>query len=39
MTSATFTFMTPTDPVDFGALMTRLAAGIEVMIEVEDDDD
>jgi hypothetical protein len=39
MTSATFTFLTPTDPVDFGALMTRLAAGIEVMIEVEDDDD
>jgi len=31
--------MTPQDPVDFGALMTRLASGIEVMIEVEDEDE
>ena len=39
MTTATFTFLTPTDPDDFGALMTRLAGGVEVMIEVEDEDD
>jgi hypothetical protein len=39
MTTATFTFLTPTDPGDFGALMTRLASGVEVMIEVEDEDD
>jgi len=39
MTSASFSFMTPQDPIDFGALMTRLGSGIEVMIEVEDDDD
>jgi len=39
MTSASFAFMTPQDPVDFGALMTRLASGIEVFIEVEDEDD
>jgi hypothetical protein len=38
-TGASFAFMTPQDPVDFGALMTRLASGIEVMIEVEDEDD
>ena len=38
-TTATFTFLTPTDPGDFGALMTRLASGVEVMIEVEDEDD
>ena len=38
-TSASFAFMTPQDPTDFGALMTRLASGIEVFIEVEDEDD
>jgi len=38
-TEASFAFMTPQDPTDFGELMTRLASGIEVMIEVEDDDD
>jgi len=38
-TGASFAFMTPQDPSDFGALMTRLASGIEVMIEVEDEDD
>lgn len=38
-TSASFAFMTPQDPMDFGALMTRLASGIEVFIEVEDEDD
>jgi hypothetical protein len=38
-TSASFAFMTPQDPMDFGALMTRLASGIEVLIEVEDEDD
>ena len=39
MTEATFVFMTPSDPGDFAMLMSRLAAGIEVIIEVEDDDD
>jgi hypothetical protein len=39
MTEATFVFMTPTDPEDFAALMARLAGGIEVIIEVEDEDD
>jgi hypothetical protein len=39
MTTATFQFLTPTDPMDFGSLMTRLAAGIEVLIEVDDEDD
>ena len=42
MTQATFVFPTPQDPDDFGQLMTRLASGIEVMIEVDDgeeDDD
>jgi len=42
MTQATFVFPTPQDPSDFGNLMTRLASGIEVMIEVDDgeeDDD
>tara|TARA_B100001939_G_scaffold241882_1_gene209294 strand:+ start:515 stop:691 length:177 start_codon:yes stop_codon:yes gene_type:complete len=38
MTEATFAFMTPQDPEDFAALMMRLASGIEVMIEVDDDD-
>lgn len=38
MTEATFAFMTPQDPADFAALMARLASGIEVMIEVDDDD-
>ena len=38
MTEATFAFMTPQDPTDFAALMARLASGIEVMIEVDDDD-
>ena len=37
-TEASFAFMTPQDPGDFGDLMVRLAAGIEVMIEVEDDE-
>lgn len=35
-TSASFAFMTPQDPMDFGALMTRLASGIEIIIEVDD---
>ena len=39
MTEATFVFMTPSDPGDFAMLMSRLAAGIEVIIEVEDEDD
>lgn len=39
MTEASFAFMTPTDPEDFAGLMVRLAAGVEVMISVEDDDD
>jgi len=30
--------MTPQDPEDFAGLMVRLASGIEVMIEVEDDE-
>lgn len=38
MTQATFAFMTPQDPEDFASLMMRLASGIEVMIEVDDDD-
>jgi hypothetical protein len=38
MTQATFAFMTPQDPEDFAGLMVRLGSGIEVMIEVEDDD-
>ena len=39
MTEASFAFMTPTDPEDFAGLMVRLAAGVEVIISVEDDDD
>ena len=39
LTEATFVFMTPTDPDDFASLMARLASGIEVIIEVEDEDD
>lgn len=42
MTQATFVFPTPQDPDDFGNLMTRLASGVEVMIETDDgeeDDD
>ena len=39
MTEASFAFMTPTDTEDFAGLMVRLAAGVEVMISVEDDDD
>jgi hypothetical protein len=39
MTEATFVFMTPSDPDDFSMLMSRLASGIEVIIEVEDEDD
>ena len=39
MTEATFVFMTPSDPDDFSMLMARLASGIEVIIEVEDEDD
>jgi hypothetical protein len=39
MTEATFVFMTPTDPDDFANLMARLASGMEVIIEVEDEDD
>jgi len=39
VTEASFAFMTPQDPEDFGGLMVRLASGIEVMIEVEDEDD
>lgn len=38
-TKASFAFMTPQDPEDFAGLMVRLASGIEVMIEVEDEDD
>ena len=38
-TEALFAFMTPQDPEDFANLMVRLASGIEVMIEVEDEDD
>ena len=38
-TEASFAFMTPQDPEDFAGLMVRLASGIEVMIEVEDEDD
>tara|TARA_R110000772_G_scaffold95650_3_gene193994 strand:- start:476 stop:655 length:180 start_codon:yes stop_codon:yes gene_type:complete len=38
VTEASFAFMTPQDPEDFGGLMVRLASGIEVMIEVEDED-
>jgi len=37
-TEASFAFMTPQDPEDFAGLMVRLASGIEVMIEVEDDE-
>ncbi len=37
-TEASFDFMTPQDPEDFAGLMVRLANGIEVMIEVEDDE-
>ena len=36
-TGASFAFMTPQDPDEIGALMARLASGIEVMVEVEDD--
>ena len=39
MTEATFVFMTPSDPDDFANLMARLAGGIEVIVEVEDEDD
>lgn len=38
MTEATFAFMTPQDPEDFASLMMRLASGIEVIIQVDDDD-
>ena len=38
-TEASFAFMTPQDSEDFAGLMVRLASGIEVMIEVEDEDD
>tara|TARA_R100001198_G_scaffold50489_4_gene28217 strand:- start:8408 stop:8587 length:180 start_codon:yes stop_codon:yes gene_type:complete len=38
-TEASFAFMTPQDPEDFAGMMVRLASGIEVMIEVEDEDD
>ena len=38
VTEATFAFMTPQDPEDFASLMMRLASGIEVIIEVDDDD-
>jgi len=37
-TKASFAFMTPQDPEDFAGLMVRLASGIEVMIEVDDDE-
>jgi hypothetical protein len=37
-TEASFAFMTPQDPEDFAGLMVRLASGIEVMIEVEDEE-
>ena len=39
MTVATFVFMTSSDPDDFSMLMVRLASGIEVIIEVEDEYD
>ena len=39
MTEASFAFMTPTDPEDFAGLMVRLAAGVEVIISVDDEDD
>ena len=38
VTEATFAFMTPQDPEDFASLMMRLASGIEVIIEVDDED-
>jgi len=41
-TSATFTFLTPTEPAILGAFVSKLAQGIEVLIpieEVEEDDD
>lgn len=38
VTEATFAFMTPQDPEDFASLMMRLASGIEVIIQVDDDD-
>ena len=38
-TEVSFVFPTPQDPVKFGALMTRLASGIEVLIDSDDDDD
>lgn len=39
LTEATFTFFTPQDPMEFGALMTRLASGIEVLIDSDEEDD
>ena len=39
MTEATFVFMTPSDPDDLANLVARLAGGIEVIVEVEDEDD
>jgi len=39
MTEATFVFPTPQDFDDFGTLMARLASGIEVLIDVGDEDD
>ena len=38
LTEATFIFF-PQDPMEFGALMTRLASGIEVLIDSDDEDD
>jgi hypothetical protein len=38
-TEASFVFPTPPDPIEFGALMTRLASGIEVLIDSDEDDD
>ena len=38
-TEVSFVFPTPQDPIKFGALMTRLASGIEVLIDSDDDDD
>ena len=41
-TSATFTFLTPTEPAILGAFVSKLAQGIEVLIpieEVEEDGD
>lgn len=38
-TTAAFTFPTPSDPVILGALVSKLAQGIEILIPIEENDD